>query len=377
MARQGKGARAKSGGGERESSLLKWVGAITAVLSLVFAVQQAIQLVSDTRERQRQIVELDTVAKLQRDSGDYRASWASFERAIEVAEPSGQLAKLTGQLSDQRRQLRESQEDLAMVWLEDLRVKSSEGETFSTVIAPLDPVLNRGIAGSNGPRRADLLAHVGWASFLKWRDGQRNMDPDPQYRQALEIDPGNPYANAYRAHWMLWTEREDAIPEARALFDTALSSGRVKEHVRGIQLAAFKNLSADGEGEYVAVVNDMRVKGEKIPAQARSDFWNIYSFVCGLNDDRARLVALSRRVPVGDQLVTFQSIFFGEDTPQPDENPRPGADACLAVLSEEAGRAEQALPVWTELAARYPPKSGNRIGDRAREAIKRLRGRTS
>ena len=55
---------------EEESRLLKWVGGITAVLSLGFAVQQAIQLVSDSRERQRNIAELSSVAVLQRNAGD-------------------------------------------------------------------------------------------------------------------------------------------------------------------------------------------------------------------------------------------------------------------------------------------------------------------
>jgi hypothetical protein len=369
---KGKNPR-KSDDQEREPRLLKWVGGITAVLSLIFGLQQAIQLVSDTRERQRQIAELNSVADLQRDSGDYRASWATFERAIEAAEPSGQLAKLTGQLSSQRRQLREEQEDLAMLWLENLRVKSSDGESFSDFIAPLDPVLNRGIASSSGQRKADLLAHAGWASYLKWRDGQREMAPDRLYAQALEIDADNPYANAYRGHWLLLTKREAAVPDAQASFANALSSGRVKGHVRDIQLAAWRNLSSDGEDEYVATVVDMRKKGEAITPQTRSDLWRIYSFVCGLSDDRRRLSQLSTSVPVAEQLATFQSLFFGADKAPPDENPRPGADACLAVLLEAADQRAEALMVWTELAGRFPPGSGNRIGDRAREAMDRLR----
>jgi hypothetical protein len=376
MAKKDDRARVKSDAPDREPRLLKWVGGITAVLSLVFAVQQAVQLVSDIRERQRQIGELETVAKLQRDSGDYRASWASFEKAIEVAEPSGQLAKLTGQLGDQRRRLREAQEDLAMAWLENVQVRESDGETFSTLIAPLDPVINRGVASSSGARKADLLAHAGWAGFLKWRDGQRRIDPDQQYAQALAIDGPNPYANAYRAHWWLWSKKQAALSDAQALFETALSSGRVKEYVRSIQLASLRNLGSDGGSEYVAVINHMRMKGETVDSQSRSDFYQIYSFACGFRDDPKRLAQLSARVPAADQLATFQSLFFGSNKVQPDENPRPGADACLAVLSEAAGQSKQAMQVWTELAARFPPGSGNTMGDRARNAVGRLQRRS-
>jgi hypothetical protein len=348
------------------------VGGVTAVLSLAFAIQQAIQLVSERQERQRQLAELTSIATQQRNAGDYRASWATFERAIETAEPSGQLAKLTGQLSEQRRQLREAQEDLAMTWLEHLEVKSSEGETFSTAIAPLDPVINRGIASSSGPRKADLLAHSGWANFLKWRDGERRLDPDRQYAEALKADSRNPYANAYRAHWLLWTKREGARQEAGAHFSAALGSGRVNEHVRSIQLSALKNLGSDGEADVLAVVNEMRMKGETIDQQTRSDLFSMYSRACAIRDDREHLARFSASVPIAEQLTTFQALF-GPDTVGPTDSRRAAADACLAVLLEDVGRPEQALPVWTALAARFPPNSGDRLGDRAREAVNRLR----
>ena len=147
--------------------------------------------------------------------------------------------------------------------------------------------------------------------------------------------------------------------------------------MRRIQLAALRNLSSDGEGEYIAAINQMRTAGETITPQARRDLWSIYSFACGFTDDNARLAAWSKLVPAPQQLATFDALFFGADKPAPDENPRPGADACFAVLSEAAGQPDKALPVWQGLAARYPPTSGNRIGDRARAAMKRLRVRSA
>jgi hypothetical protein len=352
---------------------MKWVGGLTAILSLVFAIQKAVQLVSDTRERQRQITELTAVATLQQNSGDYRASWATYQKAIDAAEPTGQLAKLTGQLSERRQQLREAQEDLAMVWIQNLQVRSGSGESFSDLIGPLDPVINRGIASSSGVRKADLLAHAGWATFLKWRDGQRGLDPNPQYAQALEADPGNPYANAYRAHWLFWTKGDAAMTEARANFAAALASGRVRDHIRGIQLAALRNLGSAGEPEFLAVINDMRQKGEPIELETRIDIYNrAYAFACGLQDAPEQLTRLTASVPIAEQLATFQALFYGADSRGPDDNPRPSADACLATLFEAAGQREPALNVWTALSEKFPPRSGHRLGDRARAAIKRL-----
>jgi hypothetical protein len=231
-------------------------------------------------------------------------------------------------------------------------------------------VINRGIAGSSGPRKADLLAHAGWATFLKWRAGQRGLDPDPQYGQALATDASNPYANAYRAHWLLWTRNEKALPEAHTYFAAALASGRVKEHVRRIQLAALTNLRASAAGELFAAVNEMRTKGETIPSQTRSDLFNGFAPPCARSDQKylERFAA----VPVAEQLATFQALYYDADKRVPGEHPRGEADPCLAYLLEAAGHPEQALPVWTALAKKYPNK-GNLLGDRAREAVNRLR----
>lgn len=114
---------------DRFSRLMKWVGGVAAILSLIFALHQATQLVSDVREQRRQITELYNVGKLQHSAADYEGAWTSFERALKTAEAGGKLAKLTGQLSKETIALREAQEDLAMEWLEN--VSASRGQTFS------------------------------------------------------------------------------------------------------------------------------------------------------------------------------------------------------------------------------------------------------
>jgi hypothetical protein len=169
---------------DRFSRLMKWVGGVAAILSLIFALHQATQLVSDVREQRRQITELYNVGKLQHSAADYEGAWTSFERALKTAEAGGKLAKLTGQLSKETIALREAQEDLAMEWLEN--VSASRGQTFSDIVDKLVPVLSRGLARSSGARKADILAHLGWANFLRWRDGNRQLNPELQYREALD-----------------------------------------------------------------------------------------------------------------------------------------------------------------------------------------------
>jgi hypothetical protein len=173
-----KSEAAKSGGtpesGSRVATVLKWVGGGTAVLSLVFGLRQLTVMVSDIRDRQRQATELIATSRVQQDAMYYRAAWASLEKAAALrANESG---------------IRIAQEDLAMAWLENIR--GSQGAApFTAIVDSLAPVLSRGVVAGEGARKADLLAHLGWADFLRWRDAQGGADPAERYRQALAVIP--------------------------------------------------------------------------------------------------------------------------------------------------------------------------------------------
>jgi hypothetical protein len=375
MAKKSKASRLTgrpiSGGNEgprnRFATLLKWVGGVTAILSLVFALHQITKLVSDVRERQRNTAELYKVGKLQQAAADYAGAWASFEQGLKAAEPGGQLAKLTGQLGKERRQLREAQEDLAMEWLENVRVRVSPGETFSDVVDKLVPVLNRGIANSSGARKADMLAHLGWANFLRWRDGKRELNPEQQYRQALEVDPPNPYAHSFLGHWKLWTRREASLQDAREQFSAALASGRARDFVRRMQLSAMENLGQEGEEEFLRLVNEMRKNNEKIDASTSRRVYGIYSSACfPRNPDRFAKVFAA--VPIAEHLAMFRALFYGGDF---DKWKALQRDACLAALLEAAGQREEALRVWVTLRRGFSPADRD-WRDRADAAIKRL-----
>ena len=59
------------------------------------------------------------------------------------------------------------------------------------------------------------------------------------YNEALSVDPGNPYANAMLAHWILF--QADDVPRAAKLFDTAVRRGARIDAVRVLQWAAYGN----------------------------------------------------------------------------------------------------------------------------------------
>jgi tetratricopeptide (TPR) repeat protein len=305
----------------------KWVGGISALLSLLFALQQVASMLSDVGERQRHIAELERIARQQQASADYQGAWSSYEQALEAAQAGGQLAKMTGQLDTERRRLREAQEGLAMQWLENLRLP--DGKKFSDVIGELVAVIHRGAVGAQGVRKADLLAHLGWADFLRWRDGNRALRPERRYREALATDPGNPYAHAYWGHWMLW--RREAMEEALRHFEAALAANRARELVRQIQLAALGNLMSEGDGAYLAAVADMRGNGEPIDARILSRVNSIYYTACARRPDAERQARLLAAVPAAEQLALLEALL-GESHPW-----HASLAACRAWLRKAAG----------------------------------------
>jgi tetratricopeptide (TPR) repeat protein len=351
---------------------LKWIGGITAVLSLGFAINQATLLIADVRERERQIAELQRIGQTQRDAADFEGAWATFDKALKAAEAGGRLAKLSGRLSDEQDALRRAQENIAMEWLENAR--AFKGQPFSDLVDKLAPVLNRGAANASGTRKADLLAHLGWALFLRSRDGRAEADPASMYRQALQIDPDNPYAHAHWGHWLLW--RRDRLADAKTHFAAALASPRargrqrsVRPYVRSIQLAALKNLGSDGDAELLAAVDEMRRHDEEIEAPTRNDVYSIYAGACASRTDPARLQRLAAVVPAAAQLATFRALFYGAREPGFDAWKRPGRDACLATLQELAGHPDEARQTWRALLEAAPASGGMR--ERARAALAR------
>lgn len=239
--------------------VLKIVAGATAVLSLAFGIRQASVYITDYRQRRHRVSELLAAAELQRSSRDYRAAWTGLREAVS----SG----------DEDAAVRTAREDLAMAWLDDAR--GTEGLTLGNIADTVAPVLSRGVAGAQGARRGDLLAHLGWATFLKWRDGQRQLDPTALYRDALVADSGNPYAHAMWGHWLLW--RNESVAEANGHFAAALASGRDRGRVRALQLAAFSNTHGESrDANLIRVANDMRIGGDSIDSNGRDLLWNPY-----------------------------------------------------------------------------------------------------
>jgi hypothetical protein len=257
-----------------------------------------------------------------------------------------------------------------MEWIRNARVEGGKG-SFGDAIKPALAVVDTSLPSATGARRADLLAHTGWATFLLWRDGDRQLNPASAYREALSIDPGNPYANAMLAHWILFQVSED-VPEAVKLFDTAARAGRALDVVRALQWAAFGNASSsEAYPERVRLADAMRRGGEKLDGSQTQALFSLYvraTPVSRAKDQQPLLEA----VPPDDHISTLGWAF--DEYAATDEFRRRTIRYYVALLHEKAGRVEQAVADLRDLDKDLAdPRGSASLRDAVRAALERLR----
>jgi hypothetical protein len=279
-------------------------------------------------------------------AGEYSAAWDKIREAGTHLDQSP-LTRLFHRslVTDVRSQ----QADIAVAWLDHMRLR--EGEHFSDVVAPLLPSLDEAIAATEGQRKADLLAHRGWADFLRSRDSSQHMTPETYYRQAIDIDPRNAYAHAMWGHWILW--RHGKLDEAREHFNAALAGGRQRPYVREMQLIAMSLGRRDEtEAELLRIAHEMAINNEPIPERARSDIRSIYYFSCGRAS--GSMERLLKSQPAMAHIEVLRRLML--DINQSDTTTIP-PQLCLARLEEQAGLREEALTTYRALQTRLSPSS--------------------
>lgn len=269
--------------------------------------------------------ELLATATAQRRRNQYADALATLAQARERAPASVAV--------------REAQEDVAMEWIRNVRVEDGK-TTFGDAIKPALAVLDASLPSAMGPRRADLLAHTGWATFLLWRDGDRRLNPGETYREAIAIDPDNPYANAMLAHWRL-TQDHEAVPVAVRLFATALKTGRAREAVRTLQWAAYSNADSNpaAVAERVRLADAMRVGEERVNMRQAQTLWGPYYFALPPDRENERSVLLGA-LPPDDHISTLNWAFT--EYAAGDESRSRTIKYYVALLHEKAGDTRRA-----------------------------------
>lgn len=343
--------------------VLKRVAGVGVILSLLLGLFQAAKLVHDARQRMARVDEMARVAQLQSSRDEPAKAWDGLSRAMALTDEAGPLESSLWAIERRRQVLQTQQEDVAMQWLRDGR--PGPGHAFSEIVDRVAPGLERAVAAPAvvGQRRADLLAHLGWARFLKSRDGVVTADPAADYASALAADPHNAYAHAFWGHWILWQHGDLAVAMrhfADALGGTRAKDGSVRAWVRSLQVAALRNQRATpADAVLIALINTMRVQQEPIDSIARDSLKQIYY---GFGRDPRRTNALLKAAPPAEQAATVTQLAYAE----------PWMRAVLAQLFEAAGQREQALQAWRALRAERGIDSG--MAAQADVAIRRLGG---
>lgn len=301
------------------ATTLKWVGGLTAVLTLIFGLHQLTELISVNRERHRQVEELMAIAKTQEQTGDRDGAWTSLEKAAQVAKGDTKVEA--------------AQADVAMRWL---RTRYGPDEKRFDASKFL-PVLDQAASTTRGQRKADILAHIGWAELLRSDDDAFERQGYAYLREALQIDAQNVYAHAMAGYWALRsvsgprggsgeTETERKVGVARKEFSLALGAGREQDYVRELQIAGFRALETPGgDVELIELVDAMRKNGQQISWRTRNEIIKFYadrltpSIVSGTDYSQPTLVYSEARrrllgtLPPADQLATFTWVWDVSD----------------------------------------------------------------
>jgi hypothetical protein len=286
-------------------------------------------------------------------------------RRNELAAALETLARARG-LAPASSTVRDAQQDVAMQWIRGARVANNQS-SFAQAIRPALAVVDAAVASATGVRRADLLAHEGWATFLLWRDGDRTLNPTKEYREALAIDPGNPYANAMLAHWILG--RDEDLSAAVKLFDVAAGARRDLDAVRTLQWSAYKNAGTpEANAERVKLADSMRRGGEQLAISQGNDLWSEYYFAVSRMHDKERQLLLAA-LPPDDHISTLTWAL--EQHPAQYESRRNMIRYYLALLHIRAGRVDRGRDELRALDAELAKSPGS-LMDAVRAELKRL-----
>lgn len=342
-------------------SVLKWTGGITAVISLVIGSASVYQLYTGWEERRTAVAELLAASHIQLGSQDYDGGWMLLKQALEL-EPASEA-------------VRRFQIPYAMEWLRNIRV--SGDRTFADIVDRLLPVLYRGAADARRSVAADVYAHIGWANYLKWRSGQRGIEIDRFYRKALELDPGNAYANVHWGHWTLspmngGKYKEPSIEKALHHFDTALKSGRDRDYVVNLTLGALLD-SNDPAAPREVLAYALRFRKSGIPIPARRLEKILYSFepIASFDPDYGEraLKELTALLPLKDLRAFYDWAVAQKPTRL--GTTRLKRQYIAARLAEAAGDRAASLSGYRALSKELPADS-TFMGVLVRPALKRI-----
>ena len=331
------------------------VGGIAAVLSLFLTLNQFTGLIQKFRIHHADFTQTMMVGDQQMQREEYQQAFESFKHAVEL-DPI-----------DHNAQRQETQ--AGMMWLENAH---SAQMSFKNTADAIQPVLERALTGANGEYAGDLAAHIGWANFLRLREGDPgNLAIESSYKQALTLDPGNAYAHAMLGHWILWNQGDRN--EAREHFSAAIATGKRREYVRMMQLAALLN-DHSLDDELLLVADQMRRSGEPLSQDARQRVFEEL-FLLDLHD-KAALAGYVTAVGTDELAADYDYLGQGNNSDTDPEQRKWRKEYLLGFQAEAKGDKKQALARYqallAELKLTQKAHPGRTMDAMVEQAVKRV-----
>ncbi len=355
------GSSQKRGFWKKLSGILKWVGGVVTVVSLVVGMTTLTGYYQDWQERHDAVADFVDAADWLIKAEDYGQSWQMYEEALKLV-PSSAKA-LNGQFG------------LAKIWLRNF---SSSKETADENLDRITSILYRGLRRANPDEAATILAHVGWAQVLRAGGSIAvNVDVNAVFMDALRSSPGNVYANAMFGCWLLIGRGVTVqdIASAQSKFTLALSSSKERDFVRRLQFSSLVDhtFGRDDEVEQAALVAllkasfSMMQNGEPKPAERfRIKIMDAYGFMGKAENIEASFNALTTadHLAVHEWLMEDLSFNGGRSLTQ--------AQYIRARLTEAMGKELEALKMYQSLLAES--NSTKQLDDLINKGIGRLTG---
>jgi len=339
--------------------IMIWVGSITAILTLIIGLQQLYTQIETNLEAKNEVDILIKISKLKVDVGDYTQAWEHLQEAekYDVMEDEIESAKVYA----------------AMSWLQNMRGNESVG-SFTDQVKRILLILSKAATRAEGEYLADIYAHMGWADFLRFGEGDFTLKPEIYYEKALTIDADNTYANAMLGHWLSRTHRD--ADKGWEHLQIAAKTGKHLDYTREMQFAALGFISYNNIN-YLKMLHDMRLNDENpedeiVSRVLSSHYYGFGGFERFVNAMRTG-EPIETPIAPEDDLALIDWLW--QKYPHLIENYQRYKPYIDAILTEATGDTDKAHKMYAELHPGLPDNSltYHDINEYMQNAINRTR----
>lgn len=318
--------------------ILKWLGSITVIISVITGLYQINTLFEKHQIIEQGIKEWVAAGQLQAKEKDFDNAWKSFKEASKLT-PGNPYT-------------REAQVIVGMQWLQD---NKADQNILKKNISDIESILYRGLVAEcvTNQQKADIYAHLAWIKINKNGNKPQDQNAIKQTLQnALNLDETNLYANSFKGYWLSLNYMN--VPEIEDVFAKALQDKRDKHLTYRLYFASLNNLtnSLEAQAKMIGLLPDIERQGlwkTIITERLSSKLFSLYG--SRIHSDKAMQTLLSS-LPIETHRQAFKLLrknTISESYSLPMHN------YVTARIEEAAGEKQRALDSYKALATTTPP----------------------